>query len=328
MNGATKAAIILLAAERSKSLELLRLLSPEELQSISHGAERLGQVDASMLASTIASFEDSFNEGLNFIGSHAEVRNLITEALRDEPITAAIAGTSQPFASDDPWPAMKALPLEELRTFILLQHPQVGAFIMTNLDSETNAELLAQVDVDACADLMMRMLSTKRPADSIVWAVEEVLAKEFIKENSAAHGQAHADLAAVLNRLDPDRANNVMGKLQSNRPADAKAVGRMLFRFEDLPKLSPVALTAAIEAIAVDQIVVALKGADPALQAAVLGVMSARTKRMAESEMQNGAAINQRTLLAARQSVVETVLRLAASGAIELTAENGASEIT
>jgi flagellar motor switch protein FliG len=53
-----------------------------------------------------------------------------------------------------------------------------------------------------------------------------------------------------------------------------------------------------------------------------MNVMSARTRRMAESEMQNGAAVSQKAAVAARQSVVETVLSLLSAGTIELPGDH------
>jgi flagellar motor switch protein FliG len=200
----------------------------------------------------------------------------------------------------------------------------VAAFILTRLDAERNAELLERADVDLCADLMTRMLSITEPPDAIVRAIEEVLAKEFLKQNSNISGQMHSELASVINRLDHARAEDVMKRLHAFRPADAKVVERMLFRFEDLAKLSPRALTTVVEQVPVEQLVIALSSAGPQLKESVLGVMSARTRRMAESEMQNGAAVSQKALIGARQSVVGKVLSLLAAGTIELPDETPA----
>lgn len=320
MDGATKAAIVLLAAERSQSIELLKLLEPDEVRSISQGAERLGPINATLLASVIASFEDNYSDGLKFLGSAAEVRQLITEAVGGETVTAAMAGAPQKRVHESPWPALGSLPVDELRAYVVTQHPQVAAFILSRLDAERNAELLEQIDLDVCSDLMARMLAISDPPDVIVAAIEEVLAKDLTRPTSSSSGQMHAGLASVINRLDRARAADLMDRLQAQRPADAKLVERLLFRFEDLQKLPIAALTTVVEAVPVEQLVLALNGADPVLQSTVLGVMSARTKRMAESELQNGATVNQRTLLFARQFVVETVLRLVASGTIELSA--------
>lgn len=327
MDGATKAAVVLLAAERSKSIELLKLLNPDEVRSISQGAERLGLIDAALLSSVITNFEDNFSNGLKFVGTAAEVRDLITEAIGADTAAAAMAGAPQEVAHEDPWPVISALPIEELRAFIVAQHPQVAAFLLSRLDAERNAEVLERADIDLCADLMTRMLAIASPPGVIVRAIEQVLAEEFSKQKASSGGQIHAELAAVINRLDRTRASDVMSRLQAHRPADAKVVERMLFRFEDLIKFAPGALTTIVERVPVEQIVIALSGADPAMKVAIMNVMSARTRRMAESEMQNSASVSQKAVVAARQSVVDTVLSLLSAGTIELPGEstNGSS---
>lgn len=321
MDGATKAAIVLLAADRTRAIELLKRLDADEVRSIAQGAERLESLDAGLISGVISSFEETFHQGMKFLGTAEEVRELIVEAIGEDTIAAALAGAPQPLAHAEPWPAMRALPVEEVRAYVVAQHPQVAAFILSRIDRERVAEILQDVDPGLCADLMTRMLSLGEPPGPVVRAIEEAVARELLKPQSGGAGQIHADLAAVLNRLDEARATVVITTLQESRPADAKLVERLLFRFEDLIKLPPGTLTTIVEAIPVEQLVIALAGAAPDFQAAVLGVMSARARRMAESELQSGAGVNMKAVTSARQFVCDAVLRLQAAGTIDLGGE-------
>lgn len=320
LDGSARAAVILLAADRTRAVELLKMLDPDEVRSISQGAERLGTINASLLTTVISNFEDNFHQGLKFLGTAEEVRQLIVEAVGEDTVAAAMAGAPQQAVTVDPWPIVREKPVEELRSYLLTQHPQVAAFILSKIDSERAAELLQEVDVDLCADLMTRMLTIGEPPGAVVRAIEEVISRELLKEQSGAAGQMHADLAAVLNRLDQTRATNVIRKLQELRPVDAKAVERMMFRFEDLLTLPPRSLTTVIEEVPVEQLVLALAGVAPEFQSSVLSVLSARARRMAESELQNSANANPKAIAASRQYVVDTVLRLLAAGNIEMPA--------
>ncbi len=81
-----------------------------------------------------------------------------------------------------------------------------------------------------------------------------------------AGGQMHADVASVLNRLDQARTATVIRRLQEVRPADAKTVERMLFRFDDLLSLPPAVPRNCRRRNPVEQLVLALAGTSPEFQ--------------------------------------------------------------
>lgn len=319
LDGATKAALLLLAVHRDKAVELLKRLDAGEVKLIAQGAERLGAVTPDLLAGVIANFRTNFEDGIKFLGTTDEVRKLIVEAVGQEAIADAPAPDAQAAqVPTDLWSCVGQLSIEELKSYIRAQHPQVAAFILSRLDPDQVATLMQELDMDLCSDLLTRILPKAEPAGEIVQAIELAMAEDLIKENAGKSGQGRAELASVLNRLDRARASTVISRLHEQSPADAKAVERMLFRFEDLASLPAKSLTAVVEQMPVDQLVLALNGSDNEFTAAVLGVMPARGRRMAESELQNGAEVSPKAIAAARKLAVDAVLRMVASGAIEL----------
>ena len=318
LDGAAKAAVVLLAADKARSLELLKMLDPDEVRSISQGAERLGSINAALLTSVISNFEDTFHQGMKFLGTADEVRQLISEAVGEDTMAAAMAGAPQQIAQVDTWPLVREKPVEELRSYLVVQHPQVAAFILSKLDPEKSAEILQEVDADLCAELMTRMLSIIDPPGAVVRAIEEIVAKDLLNDQGGASGQLHADVASVLNRLDQARSATVIRRLQETRPSDAKTGERLQFRFDDRITLPQNTQVTAVEEVPVEQLVLALSGMTPEFQGTILSVLSARARRMAESELQNASGANPKTIVAARQFVVDTVLRLLAAGTIDV----------
>ncbi|MBL8884757.1 MAG: hypothetical protein JNL45_17080 [Hyphomicrobium sp.] len=319
LDGATKAALLLLAVNRDKAVELLKRLDAGEVKLIAQGAERLGAVTPDLLAGVIANFRMTFEDGIKFLGTTDEVRKLIVEAVGQEAIADQPApDTPVSEIPADLWSYVGQLSIEELKSYTVAQHPQVAAFILSRVDPDQVAALMQELDMDLCSDLLTRMLPKAEPAVEIVQAIERAMVADLMKESAGRSGQGRAELASVLNRLDRARASNVISRLHEQSPADAKAVERMLFRFEDLAHLPAKSLTAVVEQMPVDQLVLALNGADSEFTAAVLGVMPARGRRMAESELQNGAEASPKAIAAARKAAVDTVLRMVASGAIEL----------
>ena len=72
--------------------------------------------------------------------------------------------------------------------------------------------------------------------------------------------------------------------------------------------------------------VLALKGADIQLQAAILSSLASRSRRMVEAELQSGAAGLRANVAEARRLIVDIVLKMAARGEIDLKAPAGGDE--
>jgi flagellar motor switch protein FliG len=82
-------------------------------------------------------------------------------------------------------------------------------------------------------------------------------------------------------------------------------------------------LTAVMDGIPVERTVLALQGADAELQTKVLSALAPRARRMAEAELQNPANVAARDIVDARRTIVETVLRLASEGLIDISVLTG-----
>jgi flagellar motor switch protein FliG len=153
----------------------------------------------------------------------------------------------------------------------------------------------------------------------VIEALEASLHEELFEFDRRSVGK-HATMAGILNNLDKTDSTEILSYLEGIKPKDAEAIRKMLFKFEDLVRLPPKALTALMDGVPVERTVVALQGADPELQNKVLSALSPRARRMAEAEMQASPNVQPRDLAESRRAIVDQVLRLAAEGLIDLTA--------
>jgi flagellar motor switch protein FliG len=125
-------------------------------------------------------------------------------------------------------------------------------------------------------------------------------------------------IADILIRLEKPQSEAVLKSLAELRPDDAKALKGLLFTFEDLATLPQAARTTILDQVPIDRLVLALKGTEAAFQATILSALASRAKRMAEAELQDGKTGPPREIADARRTIVDTVLKMAAKGSIEL----------
>jgi flagellar motor switch protein FliG len=125
-------------------------------------------------------------------------------------------------------------------------------------------------------------------------------------------------IADILNRLDKPQTEAVLKSLAEVRPDDAKALKGLLFTFEDLVTLPQATRTTILDQVPIDRLVVALRGTEAPFQAAILSALTSRSRRMVEAELQQGAGTPAKEIAEARRTIVDTVLKMAAKGSIEL----------
>jgi flagellar motor switch protein FliG len=300
-------------------MELLKQFDPAELRVIVQSVNQLGTMNSDDLEEIVKEFEASFEQGEKVLGSASEIRGLVEEAIGADQLAAAL---SPPEVTREPvWPALIPLKIEILRDYIEQEHPQAAAYILSRLDSARVAELMKPFSPHQRNSMLSGMLSIGRISDVADQVVQQALRVELLGAPPEMP-KFHNTVANILNQLDREQSIEAMQYLSETRPDDAKVVKRLLFKFEDLLSLPPKSLAALVDRIPVEQMVIALKGINPSFQAGILAVMSPRSKRMAESELQSGSGGSPRESQEVRQQIAVTVLKLASEGIITLAEDD------
>jgi flagellar motor switch protein FliG len=135
------------------------------------------------------------------------------------------------------------------------------------------------------------------------------------KDNTA--GQIR--VAGVLNELDREDLDEVIGEMQAAGTADLAAVRSRLFNFDDIVQLSQKSRVALFDGLGTDVVTLALRGCEPTLAEAILSALGPRSRRMIESELASEPGnIPFADIARARKNIASTAIRLANEGAVQL----------
>lgn len=320
--GAQKAAILLLAMGKPLASEILGHFTPEELREIPRLATELGPVSASELEVLVEEFASQFSGGVKFLGTGNEVERLLTESLSPEQMKALIPPPEAvPEAEAPVWERLTQVPDGVLVTHLGTEHPQTAAAVLSLLPPAVAARLVSQMPPVQRHAVASRLCSLRPLGPEAVGMLERALAADLLKTVQKATGpDSRARMADILNRLEKEEVDELIARLETQRPADAEALKRMLFSFEDLPRLSAAHRTALMDKVPTDRLVVALRGVSPEFQDAVLSSLASRARRMVESELSSGEGGSAKDIAAARRQIAEMALDMAARGEIELAA--------
>jgi flagellar motor switch protein FliG len=316
LTGAEKVGVLLLALGKQRASGLLKKFNPEELNILVRSAEIMPTITAAELEGIVEEFENQFGQGAPFLGRAEDVRRLVTDVITENRSSDDPA--DQFIARQDVWSQLAALSDDVLVGHFQAQSPQVAAYCLDRLGSERASVVLRSFSAAKRNDLLNRILGMGQVSPQVVDALESGLHDELFNVDRRSSDKYLA-LAGILNNMDKEESIAALEYLASVKPKDAEAIRKMLFKFEDLLKLPPRALTVLMDGIAVERTVLALQGADLEIQTKVLSALAPRARRMAEAELQSPANVPARDIVEARRAIVEAVLRLAADGLIDIS---------
>jgi flagellar motor switch protein FliG len=318
LTGAEKVGVLLLALGKERASGLLKKFNPEELNIIVRSTEVMPTISASELEGIVEEFENQLGLGTPFVGRPEDVKRLVTDVITENKSTSDADDAF--VARQDIWSRFSGLQDDVLYGYLRTQSPQVAAYCLDRLGSERASGILKSFPPAERNELMNRILGLGQVAPQIIEALESSLHEELF-DNDRRSSDKHITMAGILNNMEKDESAEVLQYLAAIKPKDAEAIRKMLFKFEDLLRLPAKAMTVLMDGVPVERTVIALQGADAELQGKVLAALSPRARRMAEAELQSPANVAARDIAEARRSIVDSVLRLSAEGAIEVPSQ-------
>ena len=319
MNGPEKVAALLLGMGKPLASRLLKHFDPIELKMITRSAAALGAVSIESLEGLVEELASQFSSGLDLLGSAAEVEHLLGGVLPPEQI-ADIMSDVLGNSNSSTWVRLSDLPEKYLGDYIAKEHPQTAALILSRLTPAAAARTLAVVPDDLRNELTRRMLALKPVNEPTIRILETKLRDDLLLNPVRDQaGAAQSRIADILNRMETDQMEAVLGALEQSRPVDAAALRSKLFSFVDVVKLSAKARSVLFDKVPTDLVVLSLKGTDADFRDTVLSAIGARARRLIENELNNGAG-SAKEVNDARRTIANMVLEMAARGEVDINA--------
>lgn len=326
LTGVEKVVVLLLALGKQHAAKLLKRFDVDELKLLTRSAADLRSINEDELEVLVEEFAQKFGNGVTFAGTPQEIRDLLGGIMSDDEISEILSPTKQQGAPEEPiWDRISSIKLETLRAYLIKEHPQCVALVLSKIASEAAAKLISSFPPNLRSGLLSRMLAIKSIADDTLGVFEGVLREDLLAPTGSG---SYAGIAEILNRLDKAQSEDVLKSLAEVRPADAKALKDLLFTFEDLATLPAKARTVFFDLIPIERLVLALRGTEPEFQSTILSSLASRSRRMVEAELQGASTTSPREIADARRSIVELVLKMIAKGEIELAQPDAVDDIT
>ena len=318
LSGAQKCAVLLLLLDEGAAAALLRGLAPDEVRAVGDAMLSVAEIEPCAIDAVLDDFLAAHGEVAALGRDGAQLRDVMTQAF-GSPRAATVLDRLGPPVTEPPFAALAWIEPAQIAALIATDHPQVGAVILAHLPTETGAAVVAALDAALQADVLVRLARLGPVAPATLTRLEADVEQQLqvMAENRAPEARGGPGVAAKLVGQVTDPA----ALLETLRAVDAElgdAIAEQLFVFADLLRIDSRALQAVVREADPELLVVALKGADAALRAHVLGAMSQRAAAQIEDDLASRGPLKREEVAAAQAKIAAGVRRLAESGALML----------
>lgn len=318
MDSTRKAAILLLSLERPLAAEVMSQLPRDQLEKVTLEIAKLDDVTRDQQELVLEEFYKLAQErthiergGLNF------ANELLEQSLGKENAGQILENVRQSMSSV-PFGFLQKAGADNLLTFIVEEHPQTIALIMSHLPPTMAAEVLSGLPANKQLEVIRRVANMEQTSPEVIRDVEASLQNRmkstFNQQLEKAGGVPM--VAQILNVTDRMTNKGILESLEQDDVELADEIRRLMFVFDDLLKLDDKAIQSLLKEVDNAQWAVALKGASDEIRQKIFRNLSQRAAELLKEEMEYLGPVRLSDVEQMQQQIVDAVRRLEDSGEI------------
>jgi flagellar motor switch protein FliG len=318
--GVDRAAIFLLTLGEKEAAEVLRHMSPQDVQRVGTAMTAIIDVTRDEINDVVATFVDEADRQTS-IGSGTTdfVRKALIGAMGEAEAEGLLDQIQLGRASK----GLETLKWMEPRAVVDLirnEHPQIIALVLSYLDPEKTAKILALLPEAMHSDLMLRVATLDGVQPAALQELHHVMERQF---QSAGRVQAAGvggpkTVAEILNSLGPKAQAALIGEITAADEPLGTRIQDLMYTFEDLMALEDRAMQEVLRQVPSDMLLLALKATDEGLKEKIFKNMSQRAAETLRDDLASRGPVRLSDVEAAQKEITATARRLADEGTIML----------
>jgi flagellar motor switch protein FliG len=326
ISGDEKAAILLLSLNEQDAAGIIRHLEPKQVQRVGAAMARAKELSQEKVGAVHRAFLEDIQKFTNIgMGSEDFMRNALVAALGEEKannlVDQILLGTGSKGLDSLKW-----MDPRQVASIIVNEHPQIQTIVLSYLEPDQSAEILAQFVERDRLDLMMRIANLEEVQPTALAELNEIMEKQFAGQAGAQAAKIGGLKAAaeIMNYLDNSIESVLMEQMRDQDEDLATQIQDLMFVFENLSEVDDQGIQKLLRDVPQDVLIKALKGADDTLKEKVFKNMSKRAAEMMRDDLEAMPPIKVSDVEQAQKEILAIARRMADSGEIMLA--GGADE--
>jgi len=315
-----RTAILLMSLGESDAAEVLKHMGPKDVQRIGAAMAALTNVQQDHVEMVMTDFLNSAGNqtGLG-VGADGYIRSVLTQALGADKASGVIdrileGGNTRGLDT------LKWMEARQVADVIRYEHPQIQAIVVSYLDSDQAAEVMAFFDERVRLDILMRIAALETVQPNALQELNDILERQFSGSGSSKTTSIGGVkvVANIMNFFDTATESSVMESISEVDEDLGEEIRDLMFVFANLADVDDRGIQVILREISTDILILALKGADTALQEKIFKNMSKRAAELLRDDLEAAPPVRVSDVENAQKEILVVARRLADEGEIML----------
>jgi flagellar motor switch protein FliG len=320
LSGTQKCAILMLLLGEDEASEILKNLSPREVQQLGSAMYSVADVDQRTVNLVLDEFLSIIKAQTSIgLGADTYIRRMLTKALGEDK-AGSILTRITPSSSAKGIEILQWMDARSIAEMIENEHPQIIGLIVAHLDYAIAADVLILLPDDIQHEVLHRIATLDSVQPEAIEQLERVMQLQFQANTSLRASKIGGVKAAakIMNFTQSATESRIMRNLQKLDKDLMTNIQENMFVFENLTAVDDKNLGILMRSIDPADLAVALKGADERLRDKILGCMSARAAASIIDEMEAKGPMRVTEVVEAQKRIVAVARKLSDAGTMVL----------
>ena len=311
-----KAAIMLASLPQDDAITLLQRLDDVQAKAVAIEMAGLGRIPAEVQKQVFTEFESADPNA--FSGEQGGREKAMALLAKAKSESKKMLDDVKQSIEAMPFGFLRRVDPQNMMTFIMDEHPQTIALILSHLPPAYGAEIIAALPSDRQLAVIRRIANMGQTSPAVIAEVEQGLESRMDSVMSQSYENAGGvpSVAEILNVTERATERTLLESLGQEDPELVEEIRRLMFVFDDVCRLSDKDIQSVLKNVESSQWALALKGAKDELKDKVLGNMSKRAADMLLEEMEYLGPVRLSDVEAMQQQIVDVIRKLEDAGEI------------
>ncbi|MFT3907085.1 MAG: flagellar motor switch protein FliG [Steroidobacteraceae bacterium] len=326
-SGVERAAILLLTLGEQDAAQVLKHLGAKDVQRVGAAMAELSALTRDEVTSVLNDFSTAVDGQTSIgVGNDEYVRKVLMEALGADKATGLIDRILRGRSSRG-LEALKWMESRQVAEMLRYEHPQIVSIVLSYLDSDQAAEVLAALPENMRADIITRVAQLDGVHPTALQELDQVLEKQFTGNGGGkSSGFGGPKAAAEILNLVGTASDRIFDEMKKSDEPLVEKLQELMFVFDDLVDADDRGMQELLREVAGDKLVVALKAASQPLRDKFFRNMSERASQMLKDDLEAKGPVRLSEVEAVQKEIIMTARRLSDEGKLQLGGKGGGDE--
>lgn len=323
--GVMRSAILMLALGADEAAEVMKFLSPKEVQKLGSAMATLKSVGRDQVETVVGEFLTEAELSSDFgLDSDEYIRSVLTKALGEDKASGLLNRILQSRDSSG-IESLKWMDAPTVSDFIKNEHPQIIATILVHLEPDQASEIIGYFPDRLRQDVMLRIATLDGVKPIALRELNDVMTKLLTgNENLKKQNMGGIKVAAnIMNFMSGENEAIIMEGLKNYDDDMAQKIMDQMFVFDNIIEIDDKGIQVILREVQSEMLIVALKGTTDEMRDKIFKNMSSRAAEMMKEDLESKGPVKLSEVESQQKQILQIVRRLSDEGQIQLAGKGG-----